>query len=45
MAFSWNAANGGKYQLQYATDLATRNWADLGPALIATNAIASASRG
>lgn len=43
LTLSWDATSGAKYQVQYATDLNSPNWIDLGPAISATNSVGSIS--
>ena len=37
LTFSWNAIPSQPYQVQSTTNLATADWVNLGPSLIATN--------
>jgi uncharacterized delta-60 repeat protein len=41
--FTWNAVNGFSYQVQYKTNLTSRNWMNLGSSVTATNSTRSAS--
>jgi hypothetical protein len=36
LSLTWSTEAGGKYQLQYNSDLSSTNWASLGNAVIAT---------
>jgi hypothetical protein len=40
-AFTWSAALGNLYQVQYTTNLAQANWINLGSTVSATNAVMS----
>ena len=42
-SFSWNANVGVTYQVQYVSDPSSSNWTNLGEAIVATNAILSAT--
>lgn len=39
LGFAWSAVRGQTYQVQYADDLSSTNWINLGPAFTATNAV------
>jgi hypothetical protein len=41
LLYSWNAAQGLRYQLQYSTNLAQTLWLNLGNPVTATNAVIS----
>jgi hypothetical protein len=43
ICLDWSIVPGQTYQLQHNTDLTTTNWVNLGSAVTATNASASAS--
>jgi hypothetical protein len=43
VSFTWSAAPGETYQVQFASSLDSTNWADLGGIMTATNATLTAT--
>jgi uncharacterized repeat protein (TIGR03803 family) len=43
LSLGWSAGAGGRYQLQYTSDLTSSGWSNLGPVLTATGATLSAT--
>ncbi len=43
LVWSWNAAAGGRYQVQYTTDLIQPNWSNVGSIILATNSVCAYS--